>query len=305
MSYQTEPSFDEQSTRCTYEEKQIKLQSDLSTTTSKNKKTFLKKISKINNVIGNDKLEADIEYCSTVKINNPFIENIDALNIKSSSSELEDDLNFDNLPNSVYNSLNNDVVIEITDEELNQNNTENEENSESSLNSSLNRKRERDEDKKIFARRDNGIKEVNRFFFNHYLKKLIIIFENKCGFIKDVKSFPEKFIFNVYANKNNHLLDYTFEQLLLDEDLYKDKDPNNYYSVNKKVLNELNKDIYKDAMKKSGCDKILKMTFRNLFENFLKSDIYKKHIDDLIKKNKKVKAKRFKHFAETFLPKNK
>jgi hypothetical protein len=216
MSYQTEPSFDEQSTHCTYEEKQIKLQSDLSTTTSKNKKTFLKKISKINNVIGNDKLEADIEYCSTVKINNPFIENIDALNIKSSSSELEDDLNFDNLPNSAYNSLNNDVVIEITDEELNQNNTENEENSESSLNSSLNRKRESNEDKKIFERRDNGIKEVNRFFFNHYLKKLIIIFENKCGFIKDVKSFPEKFIFNVYANKNNHLLDYTFEQLLLD-----------------------------------------------------------------------------------------
>ena len=170
MSYQTEPSFDEKSTHYTYEEKQIKLQSDLSTTTSKNKKTFLKKISKINNVIGNDKLEADIEYCSTVKINNPFIENIDALNIKSSSSELEDALNFDNLPNSVYNSLNNDVVIEITDEELNQNNTENEENSESSLNSSLNRKRERDEDKKIFARRDNGIKEVNRFFFNHYLK---------------------------------------------------------------------------------------------------------------------------------------
>ena len=305
MSYQTEPSFDERSTHYTYDEKQIKLQSDLSTTTSKNKKTFLKKISKINNVIGNDKLEADIEYCSTVKINNPFIENIDALNIKSSSSELEDDLNFDNLPNSVYNSLNNDVVIEITDEELNQNNTENEENSESSLNSSLNRKRERDEDKKIFARRDNGIKEVNRFFFNHYLKKLIIIFENKCGFIKDVKSFPEKFIFNVYANKNNHLLDYTFEQLLEDENLYKDKDPKNYYSVNKKVLDELNKEIYKDAMKKSGCDKILKMTFRNLFENFLKSDIYKKHIDDLIKKNKKVKAKRFKHFAETFLPKNK
>ena len=305
MSYQTEPSFDEQSTHYTYEEKQIKLQSDLSTTTSKNKKTFLKKISKINNVIGNDKLEADIEYCSTVKINNPFIENIDALNIKSSSSELEDDLNFDNLPNSAYNSLNNDVVIEIIDEELNQINMENDEDSKSSLNSSLNRKRESNEDKKIFERRDNGIKEVNRFFFNYYLKKLIIIFENKCGFIKDVKSFPEKFIFNVYANKNNHLLDYTFEQLLEDEDLYKDKDPFNYYSVNKKVLDELNKEIYKDAMKKSGCDKILKMTFRNLFENFLKSDIYKKHIDDLIKKNKKVKAKRFKHFAETFLPKNK
>ena len=147
MSYQTEPSFDEQSTHYTYEEKLIKLQSDLSTTTSKNKKTFIKKISTINNVIGNDKLEADIEYCSTVKINNPFIENIDALNIKSSSSELEDVLNFDNLPNSVYNSLNNDVFIEITDEELNQNIMENEENSESSLNSYLNRKRESDEDK--------------------------------------------------------------------------------------------------------------------------------------------------------------
>ena len=305
MSYQTEPSFDEQSTHYTYEEKQIKLQSILSKTTTSNKTEYLENVSKYGNIIGNDKYETKLENYSTVKINNPFIENIDALNIKSSSSELEDALNFDNLPNSVYNSLNNDIVIEIIDEELNQINMENDEDSKSSLNSSLNRKRESNEDKKIFERRDNGIKEVNRFFFNHYLKKLIIIFENKCGFIKDVKSFPEKFIFNVYANKNNHLLDYTFEQLLEDENLYKDKDPKNYYSVNKKVLDELNKDIYKDAMKKSGCDKILKMTFRNLFENFLKSDIYKKHIDDLIKKNKKVKAKRFKHFAETFLPKNK
>ena len=166
MSYQTEPSFDEQSTHYTYEEKQIKLQSILSKTTTSNKTEYLENVSKYGNVIGNDKYETKLENYSTVKINNPFIENIDALNIKSSSSELEDALNFDNLPNSVYNSLNNDVVIEITDEELNQNNTENEENSKSSLNSSLNRKRERDEDKKIFARRDNGIKDVNRFFFN-------------------------------------------------------------------------------------------------------------------------------------------
>ena len=303
MSYQTEPSFDEQSTHYTYEEKQIKLQSDLSTTTSKNKKTFLKKISKINNVIGNDKLEADIEYCSTVKINNPFIENIDALNIKSSSSELEDDLNFDNLPNSAYNSLslNNDVVIEIIDEEINQINTENEENSESSLNSYLNRKRESDEDKKIFERRDNGIKEVNRFFFNHYLKKLIIIFENKCGFIKDVKSFPEKFIFNVYANKNNHLLDYTFEQLLENKDLYKDKDPLNNYAINKKVIDELKSKKYKEIMTANGHYKTLQKTYRNLFEDFLHSKEFKNHCDDLLEKKGELEVEKFKYCANKFI----
>ena len=304
MSFRKLPLFNDQTTFFTLDKDQIKLKEQLSKTTSSNKNTFLKNGSKCNNVVGNSELETELENYSTAIINNSFIENnIDALNINS-HSELEDPLNFDNLHSSVYNSLTDSIVIEITNEDQSQINAESAEDSENQ-NSYLNRKTNRDKDKKLFGRKDNGIKEVKRYFFNHYLKELILMMEKICGFKPEVKSFPEKFIFFVSAKKNNHFLDYTFEQLLLEKKLYENRDPKDYYSVNLNVINKLHLNIYKDVMEKTGCDKILKMTYRNLFENFLKSEIYKKHIDELIKKKKKVKARRFKHCAETFLCKRK
>ena len=291
MSFRKLPLFNDQTTFFTLDKDQIKLKEQLSKTTSSNKNTFLKNGSKCNNVVGNSELETELENYSTAIINNSFIENnIDALNINS-HSELED-------------PLTDSIVIEITNEDQSQINAESAEDSENQ-NSYLNRKTNRDKDKKLFGRKDNGIKEVKRYFFNHYLKKLILMMEKICGFKLKLKSFPEKFIFFVSAKKNNHFLDYTFEQLLLEKKLYENRDPKDYYSVNLKVINKLHLNIYKDVMEKTGCDKILKMTYRNLFENFLKSEIYKKHIDELIKKKKKVKARRFKHCAETFLCKRK
>ena len=142
MSYQDEPLFDEQSTCFILEVEQNKLQAQLSKTTSSNKKTYLDNLSRYVNVVEDDKIETKLENYSSIKINNPFIENnINALGINS-PIELEDVLNFDNLPNFVYDRLNDSIVIEIPLRAQNQNNPENVGSSvyEERQNSFLNRK---------------------------------------------------------------------------------------------------------------------------------------------------------------------
>ena len=111
MSYQEENLFYEQSTNYTMEEEQIKLQIILSTTTSSNKKTYLETVSRYGILIGDDdNMDSKLESLSFARINNPFSFNdINNFNIYD-SSEKEDDFNFDNLPNSVYNIINNNIV---------------------------------------------------------------------------------------------------------------------------------------------------------------------------------------------------
>ena len=171
MSYQEENLFYEQSTDYTLEEAQIRLQVTLSTTTSSNKKTYLETASRYGVLIGDDNMDSKLESLCLTRINNPFdFNHINNLNIYD-SSEKEDDFNFDNLPNSVYNILNNDIVIEIPLEVKNENDAENVEGSflKEIPNSLLNRKRDRIEPVIIYKRKDNGRRGIARFFFNHYL----------------------------------------------------------------------------------------------------------------------------------------
>ena len=297
MSFRKEPLFDDQSTFFTFDKDHIKLKELLSKTTSSNKNEFLKNGSKCNNVVGNSELETELENYSTAIINNSFIENnIDALNINS-HSELEDPLNFDNLHSSVYNSLNDSVVIEITNEDLNQINDENDEESisEERQNFFLNRKRESEdsvESKNKYKRKDNGKKSVARLFWNHYVRNLLEKNKNEYGCKLFLDYFPEKFILSSYTKKNKHYFNYTLEVLLEDENLYKGLDPLNYYSTNKKVIQDL---------KKKGCKNIFKMTYRNLFKDFLHSEEYKKYYEDLLKNKGKSEAEKFKYCAKKFI----
>ena len=292
-----EPLFDDQSTFFTLDKDHIKLKELLSKTTSSNKNEFLKNGSKCNNVVGNSELETELENYSTAIINNSFIENnIDALNINS-HSELEDPLNFDNLHSSVYNSLNDSVVIEITNEDLNQINDENDEESisEERQNFFLNRKRESEdsvESKNKYKRKDNGKKSVARLFWNHYVRNLLEKNKNEYGCIFFLDYFPEKFILSSYTKKNKHYFNYTLEVLLEDENLYKGLDPLNYYSTNKKVIQDL---------KKKGCKNIFEKTYRNLFKDFLHSEEYKKYYEYLLKNKGELEAEKFKYCAKKFI----
>ena len=101
--------------------------------------------------------------------------------------------------------------------------------------------------------------------------------------------------------RNKHYLDFTFEQLLENKDLYKGKDPKGYYSINIKLVKALKSEENKVTLENSGNYENFKMTYRNLYEKFLISDEYKNRYEELLKIKGEAEAKKFKYFANIFL----
>ena len=101
--------------------------------------------------------------------------------------------------------------------------------------------------------------------------------------------------------RNKHYLDFTFEELLENKDLYKGKDPNDYYSINIKVVEALKSEKNKVILDNSGHYENFKMTYRNLYKKFLASDEYRNHYEELLKIKGEEEAEKFKYFANIFL----
>ena len=297
--------FYEKTSFFTSDEEQIKfvlLPKD--TNTNSNKKTSKNIEFNYGNIPNCDEIESKGEDYHPFILNNSFIiNNVDMLNINS-PFELNEISFEDIIPNSFCKTLTkstnfkNPLEIEIQKE-----------NPMSSVCITLeerkdifiNRKKERDGKKYRFIRRDNVRRTVARFFFNHFLKNMIEKMKKECNCILYLNYFPKKFIFQAEKKRNKHFLDYTFEQLLENKDLYENKDIRNYYTINKKVIDELKSEKNKNIMANKGYDKILKMTYRNLFQKFLNSDEYKNHYEELIKIKGETEAEKFKYFSETFI----
>jgi hypothetical protein len=291
MNFQIENYYDERSTSSTMDEEEKKTQKDLSETTSHRKRNFFDYNGTIHTTtVGNDKIEIYCEAISANEINNLFNHNI-------MLHPLEEDLNFDILTHYEYPRQSHDIVIEIHPEE---NNPENPNSARDFalkiINIFLNNKIKRDEIKKKFPKKDNGRKTIARYFFNHYLKILVEIMENKCHCKIFFDSFPEKLIFEAKRNKN--FLNYTFEYILEIKASYENKMNGN---LTKEVIKNLNSKENKDIMESSGYAKILKMTFLNLYEDFLKSNEYIKHIEDLIENKSELEAEKFVYFSQIFV----
>lgn len=162
---------------------------------------------------------------------------------------------------------------------------------------------ETDIKKKKMVREDNCRIGIGRNFMNHYLKNLIEEMKNECNCILHFEYFPEKFIFQSVKKSNIHYLEYTLEELLENKNLYEKKDPRDYYSINLKVINELKSEKNKCIMEKYGYDKILKMKYRELYKEYLKSYDCEQKMNELIKKERnetKKIEKWFKEFVERF-----
>lgn len=170
-----------------------------------------------------------------------------------------------------------------------------------SQDSFLGKKTERNEQEKTkLSKGYNYRKMIGINFLNKYIKNFIMKMKKECKCIFYFNNFPEKFITDAMKKKHNIYLDYTFEQLIENKELYIGKDPFDYYSTNIKVIEALKLEKNKDIMEKSGYDKILKMTFRNLFNDYLKSNEYKQKIDCLIKNKGKSELKNSNIFRRRF-----
>ena len=148
------------------------------------------------------------------------------------------------------------------------------------------------ESKKNIKTKTNNIKGIiGTNFFNGFLTNKIKEMKDDCGCILDFKKFPKIFIRNAVNHKNKEILDFTFEELIklaksCNDNQLNDKD----YLRNLEVLEELQSDKNREIMEKFGHDKILKMKYRDLFEDYLNSKEYneKKKIIRIKKRHIKI-----------------
>ena len=284
MSYQSEDFSDGGST--SIDDKQMLHQIKPVSTTTKNTVEYLAVGSKLDKIVGNDNIEKVIEKKTEFKLN------ISKSNFDSS----EESIDYNNLPNSEPQRQENSLAIVIPREvenrnEQNSQNNQNAPNNRENKESFLNKKKKRNKQKrkksakKYKIKKDNIIKEILRCCFNGNLKSKI---EKKVKQYRVLffNFFPKKFIIKVKNNK--YFLNYTLEKILIEKSLSENKE-NSKFTNN--VLDFLKSINYAD----------LKKTFRTLYEEFLTSDEFNSHLNDLIKNKKELKAKAFEEYSRKFL----
>ena len=147
---------------------------------------------------------------------------------------------------------------------------------------------------------NNWRKMIARDFFNKFLINNLEKIATDCKCMVCFEKFPENFIFNVIKINNTEILEITFEDLIKNEDLYEGKE-NIPYSKNKKAIEKLQSDKYKAKMEELGYDKTLKMKFKDLYKEYLRSDEYKDKKDKLYKKKGFSEGEKFKELSKKFI----
>ena len=318
MSYQSGDFSDGGST--SIDDTQMPHQIKPASTTTKNTVDYLAVGSKLDKIVGNDNIEKVIEKKTEFKLGAAFKLNEENIS-KSNFDSSEESIDYNNLPNSEPQRQENSLAIVIPREvenrnEQNSQNNQNAPNNPENKESFLNKKKKRNKPKKKKSpkkykiKKDNIIKEILRCCpkkkkspKKYKIKKDNIIKEIlRCCFNGNLKSkiekkvkqyrvlffnfFPKKFIIKVKNNK--YFLNYTLEKILKEKSLSEDKE-NSKFTNN--VLDFLKSINYAD----------LKKTFRTLYEEFLTSDEFNSHLNDLIKNKKELKAKAFEEYSRKFL----
>ena len=293
MSYQSGDFSDGGST--SIDDTQMPHQIKPASTTTKNTVDYLAVGSKLDKIVGNDNIEKVIEKKTEFKLEAAFKLNEENIS-KSNFDSSEESIDYNNLPNSEPQRQENSLAIVIPREvenrnEQNSQNNQNAPNNPENKESFLNKKKKRNKQKrkkspkKYKIKKDNIIKEILRCCFNGNLKSKI---EKKVKQYRVLffNFFPKKFIIKVKNSK--YFLNYTLEKILKEKSLSEDKE-NSKFTNN--VLDFLKSINYVD----------LKKTFRTLYEEFLTSDEFNSHLNDLIKNKKELKAKAFEEYSRKFL----
>ena len=293
MSYRSGDFSDGGST--SIDDTQMPHQIKPASTTTKNTVEYLAVGSKLDKIVGNDNIEKVIEKKTEFKLGAAFKLNEENIS-KSNFDSSEESIDYNNLPNSEPQRQENSLAIVIPREvenrnEQNSQNNQNAPNNPENKESFLNKKKKRNKQKrkksakKYKIKKDNIIKEILRCCFNGNLKSKI---EKKVKQYRVLffNFFPKKFIIKVKNNK--YFLNYTLEKILIEKSLSENKE-NSKFTNN--VLDFLKSINYAD----------LKKTFRTLYEEFLTSDEFNSHLNDLIKNKKELKAKAFEEYSRKFL----
>ena len=138
-------------------------------------------------------------------------------------------------------------------------------------------------------RTDNCRTMIVRDFFNKFLVKIkmnLLIKNN--GSKLYFEKFPKKLILKATYKKNKSYLKKTLEEFLTDKELSEVDDTDEHFAHNLDMLQKLkDNDDNKNVYKKSGFDKLLEKSYRELYQEYLDSDIYKEKKEKLDESNAK------------------
>ena len=137
-------------------------------------------------------------------------------------------------------------------------------------------------------RTDNCRTMIVRDFFNKFLVKIkmnLLIKNN--GSKLYFEKFPKKLILKATYKKYNYLKK-TLENFLTDKELSEVDDTDEHFAHNLDMLQKLkDNDDNKNVYEKSGFDKLLEKSYRELYQEYLDSDIYKEKKEKLDESNAK------------------
>ena len=169
----------------------------------------------------------------------------------------------------------------------------------------IGRKRKNPETEKTKDKRertDNCRLKIARNFFNNFVLKLNMNqLIKKNGSNLYFEKFPQKLILKATYKKNKSYLNETLEDFLTKKELSEVDDTDEHFAHNLDMLKKLkDNDDNKNVLEKSGFDDILGKSYRDLYQEYLNSDIYNKKIEE-IEKLDESNAKQFKRVSKNLI----
>lgn len=146
--------------------------------------------------------------------------------------------------------------------------------------------------------------KIIRYFFNQVLINKINDELKMAGSDISFTLFSREFVNEFQELENKKVLNMTLEDILKDKELYgKNISKNSNYSYNIRRLEKLKSEEYKGIRESIELDRILKMTFYEMFQEYLSSKEFVKHVNLLKseKKNDNLYIKYFIYYSKKFL----
>jgi len=143
----------------------------------------------------------------------------------------------------------------------------------------INKKRRRNKE-------DDIRRMIGRRFFNDVLLNLINAILKKVGSINLFEKFQQDVIYYLVKKYNKKVLNMTLEDIFVTKELY-NKNNLEKYNHNLRLINQIKSDEFIDIRESTQIDRILKMKYYDLFNEYLASNEFIEEINRLKNNNKK------------------
>ena len=163
-------------------------------------------------------------------------------------------------------------------------------------------KREKKSNRKSYSsRQDNDRVKFVRQTLNFYLYNKLTNIIKLSKIKQKLKKFPEKLINEIAKINNKKYLNLTLEDFYTRRELYNSKELLKHFEHNLVIINHIMEENNKNFRETSGVEILLKMKFRDLINQYLKSDEYKQKMTELNKNNGIYFAEKFRYFSDNFI----